>query len=181
MKILEIFLDRIKYCFIFCVLSIGNSALASDDTYKLSTDDVISITVFNEPDLNLLKIKITDDGNISVPLLGQVYIIGKSVAEVEKHLVELFGADYLVNPRVTVSIDEFRPFYINGEIEKPGSYSFRNGLTIEMAITIAGGFTERASKQKIFLVRENETERVAVDLNTTVNPGDIITIEESFF
>ncbi|MDG1121416.1 MAG: polysaccharide export protein [Glaciecola sp.] len=158
------------------------NATASENTYRLSTDDVISVTVFNEPDLNLKETKINDDGTISVPLLGQVNIQGKTVLEVETLLNELFEKDYLVKPQVSVSIDEFRPFYINGEVDKPGSYAFRTGMTVEIAITLAGGFTERASRKEIFLASEgNKNERRKVSLDDSVKPGDIITIEESFF
>lgn len=168
--------------FIFTTALFHTTVSASENTYRLSTDDVISVTVFNEPDLNLKETKINDDGTISVPLLGQVNIQGKTVLEVETLLNDLFGKDYLVKPQVSVSIDEFRPFYINGEVDKPGSYSFRTGMTVEIAVTIAGGFTERASRKGIYLSSENnKNDRRQVTLDDMVKPGDIITIEESFF
>lgn len=173
----------IQITVLLCVTLFASvNTAASENTYRLSTDDVISVTVFNEPDLNLKETKINDDGTISVPLLGQVNIQGKTVLEVETLLNELFEKDYLVKPQVSVSIDEFRPFYINGEVEKPGSYSFRTGMTVEIAVTIAGGFTERASKKGIYLTNEGDNnQRRQVSLDDTVKPGDIITIEESFF
>lgn len=150
--------------------------------YRLSTGDVISVTVFNEPELGLKDAKISDDGNISVPLLGQVQVKGKTVIEVESLLTKLFGDDYLKKPSVTVAVSEYRPFYINGEIKKPGSYAFRTNMTVQMAITIAGGFTERASKKEIYLLPEgNESQRRQVTLGDEVQPGDVITIDESFF
>ncbi|MBU3004348.1 polysaccharide biosynthesis/export family protein [Paraglaciecola arctica] len=150
--------------------------------YRLSTGDVISVTVFNEPELGLKEAKISDDGNISVPLLGQVQVKGKTVIEVEALLTKLFGDDYLKKPSVTVAVSEYRPFYINGEIKKPGSYSYRTNMTVQMAITIAGGFTERASKKEIYLLPEgNESQRRKVTLGDEVQPGDVITIDESFF
>lgn len=150
--------------------------------YKLSTDDVVSIAVFNEPDLDVKKAKISESGTISVPLLGQVLVKGKTVVEAEAFITELFFKDYLKEPRVTLSMVEFRPFYINGEVDKPGSYPYRTGMTVQMAITIAGGFTERASKNAIFLLPENSSsEPNKVSLNAEVQPGDVITVEESFF
>lgn len=132
------------------LMSISSQAYSQDsDTYRLSTDDVISITVFNEPELGLKKATITDSGTISVPLIGQVSIKGKTVPEVEALLTKKFGDDYLKKPSVSVSIDEYRPFYINGEVKKPGSYPYRSNMTVQIAITIAGGFTERASKHSI--------------------------------
>ncbi len=170
----------------FCIALSPADALAQQvqaaEQYRLSTDDVISVTVFNEPELEVEEGKISEGGTISVPLLGQVQVKGKTVSEVELMLTELFLADYLKQPRVSVNMIEFRPFYINGEVDKPGSYPFRNGMTVQMAITIAGGFTERASRSAIYLLPENSTTApVRVDLNAMVNPGDVITIEESFF
>lgn len=172
------------YYLSMALLFLASSAAYSQDsdTYRLSTDDVISITVFNEPELGLKKAVITDSGTISVALIGQVSIKGKTVPEVEELLTKKFGDDYLKKPSVTVSIDEYRPFYINGEVKKPGSYPYRSNMTVQIAITIAGGFTERASKQSIYLLTESqESQRVKVDLGARVRPGDVITIEESFF
>jgi protein involved in polysaccharide export with SLBB domain len=90
---------------------------------------------------------------------------------------------YLVNPRVLVTIDEYRPFFINGQVAKEGSYPYVPGLTIRKAATIAGGFKERASLKKIFVVRDGDSTNTAVrvDINAPVYPGDVITVEESFF
>ena len=154
----------------------------SENVYRLSTGDVISLTVFNEPELGLQDVKIPDDGNISVPLLGQVQVKGKSVLEVETLLTKLFGDDYLRNPSVSVAVSEYRPFYINGEVDDPGSYPFRTNMTVQMAITIAGGFTERASKREIYLLPEGkESQKRKVTLGDQVQPGDVLTIGESFF
>ena len=85
-------------------------------------------------------------------------------------------------PVVTVSMLEYRLFYVNGEVKNPGGYNYVDGLTVQKAVALAGGFTERASKSKIQLEREsNPGESINVGLNVRVNPGDIITVEESFF
>lgn len=88
-----------------------------------------------------------------------------------------------MNPRVSVTIDEYRPFFINGQIERGGSYPYQPGLTVRKAATIAGGFKERASLSKIFVVRDGDATHtpVNVDLDAPIHPGDIITVEESFF
>jgi polysaccharide export outer membrane protein len=172
------------HIFTICLFLMSFVSFGQDQTdfYRLATDDVISVIVFNEAELDVKEAKISQNGSISVPLLGQVDVAGKTVTEVQTHITELFFADYLKEPRVSVGIVEYRPFYINGEVDKPGSYSFRTGMTVQMAITIAGGFTERASKNKIFLLPENSTSRPKqVALNDVIRPGDVITIEESFF
>jgi protein involved in polysaccharide export with SLBB domain len=169
------------------VLSLGLSfaAMAADDddnSYRLSSDDEISITVFNEPDMSIDKIKVGTNGTISMPLLGQVTIKGLTVTELEKTITNRLLDGYLKKPNVTVSISEYRPFYINGEVNKPGSYPYRKDLTIEKAVALAGGFTERASKRAISLVAEEQKRSMtSAPLNNAVKPGDVITVSESFF
>jgi protein involved in polysaccharide export with SLBB domain len=164
-------------------LSFGAAAAPDDaNSYRLSSDDEISITVFNEPDMSIVKIKVSTNGSISMPLLGQVTVKGLTVTELEKTLSIRLLDGYLKKPNVTVSITEYRPFYISGEVEKPGSYPYRKDLTIEKAIALAGGFTERASKSTITLVAEQATRNVSSALlNNAVKPGDVITVRESFF
>jgi polysaccharide export outer membrane protein len=152
------------------------------DDYKISSDDQISITVFNESDLGVTKKRVSGNGTISMPLLGQVSIKGHTVSEVEQKITKLLLAGYLKKPSVTVTITEYRPFYINGEIEKPGSYPYKKGLTIEKAVALASGFTERASRSQISLLSEGEQFTMkSVALNYNIKPGDVITVSESFF
>lgn len=150
--------------------------------YRLGADDEISVNVFNEPDLSLAKTRIAANGSISMPLIGQVQVKGLTIDEVEAKITALYLGDYLKKPDVTVAIVEYRQFYVNGEVNKPGGYSYREGMTIQRAVSLAGGFTERAARNKIKLMRENNAQNVInVDLNTPVLPGDVITVEESFF
>jgi len=150
--------------------------------YRFAADDKVSIIVFGEPDLSLTTVRIATNGSVSIPLIGQVNIQGLTAAEVEKKLTLLFSKGYLKKPAITVSIVEYRQFYINGEVKNPGGYSFRDGLTVEKAVTLAGGFSERASKGKITIVHEKNTAKaIRVKLIAPVKPGDIITVGESFF
>jgi polysaccharide export outer membrane protein len=170
-----------------CLCLVSALAWAQQDDalskYRLGTGDVISITVFGEDDLKKEKIRLTDAGTISYPVLGELQVRGKTIGELEKLLVDGLRGRYLVNPRVSVTIDEYRPYFINGQVEKGGSYPYQPGLTVRKAATIAGGFKERASLSKIFVVREGDASNkpVKVDLNTPIYPGDMITVEESFF
>jgi polysaccharide biosynthesis/export protein VpsN len=151
--------------------------------YLLATGDVISITVFGEDDLKREKIRLTDAGTISYPVLGEIQVRGKTIGELEKLLTEGLRGSYLVNPRVSVTIDEYRPYFINGQVSNNGSFPYQPGLTVRKAVSIAGGFKERASMNKIFIVRDGDptNTQVKVDLNAPVQPGDIITVGESFF
>lgn len=165
------------------VLSLSAQASADEiDDYQISADDQISVIVFNEADLGVNKVRVSGNGTISMPLLGQVAIEGHTVTEVEQKLTALLLDGYLKKPNVTVTITEYRPFYINGEVDKPGSYPYKKGLTVEKAVALAGGFTERASKKTISLVSESDKRFVkAVALNDTIKPGDVVTVSESFF
>lgn len=156
------------------------SALSS---YKLAAGDVISIRVLGEDEFTREKIRLTDAGTISYPAIGEIKVLGRTVGDLEAIIVGGLKGRILVNPKVSVQIDEYRPFYVNGMVDKPGGYPFQPGLTVRKAVSLAGGFKERASPSKIFVIREDDPGQKAqkVDLNTFIGPGDILTVEESFF
>lgn len=156
------------------------SALSS---YKLAAGDVISIRVLGEDEFTREKIRLTDAGTISFPTIGEIKVLGRTVGDLESIIVLGLKGRILVNPKVSVQIDEYRPFYVNGMVDKPGGYPFQPGLTVRKAVSLAGGFKERASPSKIFVIREDDPSQKAqkVDLNTYIGPGDILTVEESFF
>lgn len=151
--------------------------------YKLFAGDVISIRVLGEDDLNREKIRLTDAGTISYPALGEIKVMGMTIGNLEKILTDGLRGRFLVNPKVSVQIDEYRPFYINGMVDKPGGYPFQPGLTVRKAASLAGGFKERASVNKVFIIRETDPQQRSQkgSLNSLVFPGDIVTVEESFF
>lgn len=152
-------------------------------TYKLAAGDVISIRVFGEDDLSREKIRLSDAGTIPYPALGELKALGLTIGELEYNITQGLKAGYLVNPRVSVQIDEYRPFYINGMVERPGGYPFQPGLTVLKASSLAGGFKERASFGKISIIRESNIKAGAqkANLDSPVYPGDTVFIDESFF
>lgn len=162
----------------------GNDPVAGLlSTYQLAAGDVISIRVFGEDDLSREKIRLTDAGTIPYPVLGEVKARGLTISEIERAITAGLSGRYLVNPRVSVTVEEYRPFYINGMVDKPGAYPFQPGLTVLKASSLAGGFKERASFSKITIIRETNPKAgpQKADINTPVNPGDTIFVEESFF
>jgi polysaccharide biosynthesis/export protein VpsN len=161
----------------------ANSGADTLSRYKLSTGDVISIVVYGEDDMKREKVRLTDAGTISYPVLGEIQVRGKTVGELEKFITEGLRGTYLVNPRVAVTIDEYRPYFISGQVTNNGSFPYQPGLTVRKAVSIAGGFRERASLGKITIVRDGDASHTPVpaDLNTYVRPGDAITVGESFF
>lgn len=153
-----------------------------DSSYRLGTGDRIEIRVFGEPDLSV-ETRIGDDGIIVYPFLGEINVIGLTVREVENRIVEGLRPDYLINPTVTVSMAEYRNFYIYGAVRSPGGFPFRPGLTVRQAVALAGGLTDRASRNRIIVVREGDREgnQLSITLNDNVLPGDTVTVQESFF
>jgi protein involved in polysaccharide export with SLBB domain len=155
----------------------------SISSYRLGAGDIITIQVLGEDDLKREKIRLSDAATISYPILGEIKLAGKTVAQLETIITEGLRGRYLVNPQVTVTIDQYRLFFVGGQVERPGGYHYIPGLTVLKAVTLAGGFTGRASQDKIFVVREGDPaqKRAMVGLNVAVGPGDIITVEESLF
>ena len=132
----------------------AESALLS--TYQLKAGDVISIRVFGEDDFTREKIRLNDAGSVSMPFLGEVPVLGKTVGELQENLTKGLKGKYLVNPRITMWIEEYRPFFVNDMVERPGRYPFQPGLNVRKAVSLAGGFKERASLNKIFVTREGD-------------------------
>ena len=178
----------LRFLLVFCLVVTNVTEADVVDSYKLGPGDLISISVYGEDDLSL-NVRIGSSGSISYPLLGDVWVLGLTTKQLEVKLVNGLKGPFLIDPSVTVSMLEYRPFYVNGEVKRPGSYSFHPGLTVDRAISIAGGFTERASKNKIFVERNGvsgndergESAKKSVSLKDAVMPGDVLTIEQSFF
>jgi protein involved in polysaccharide export with SLBB domain len=152
-------------------------------TYKLGAGDMVSIRVLGEEDLRREKVRLSDAGTVSFPVLGEIKVKGMTVGALEDYITRNLKGRYLLNPQVTVSIDEYRNFFVNGMVERPGGYPFAPGMTVRKAISLAGGFKERASRDKINVIRDDDPKQTPrkVDLNTAIAPGDILTVEESFF
>ena len=163
-----------------------SSAQPRDNTlsnYRLGAGDVVTVQVLGEDDLKREKIRLSDAATISYPILGEIRLLGKTVSELETLIRTGLAGRYILNPQVTVTINEYRNIYVNGQVEKPGGFPFIPGLTVLKAVSLAGGFKERASKTNIFVIREDDPtqkpQRVA--MNAPIHPGDILTVEESFF
>ena len=129
--------------------------------------------------------RLSDAATISYPFLGELQVAGLTVGQLEEKIKSGLKGDYLINPNVTVSVADYRQFYIHGEVESPGGFAFLPGLTLRKAVALAGGFTERASRSKMYVIREgiehsNELGR-QISMDEELLPGDIVTIEQSFF
>ena len=166
-----------QYFIIVCFVGVAFFADAqSNSDYRLGSGDKIRITVFGQQDLSIETL-LNDKGTIDYPFLGQVQAAGRTPAEFQQLIHNGLKGDYLINPNVSVSIVEYRPFFIDGEVENPGAYPFQPALTINKAAALAGGYTERASLSKIFIIRSNDPEQksVKIDGNALLQPQNLRT------
>jgi protein involved in polysaccharide export with SLBB domain len=155
---------------------------AAKGSPRLQAGEKIRLTVYGEASLSG-DYQIDPSGYLSLPLAGTVKAAGLTQAELEQELAKKFRSEYLRNPRVTISIMEFRPFYILGEIEKPGSYPYTSGLNVLSAIAIAGGTTYRGSRSTVLIQHPGDSGMREYPLASSVPvlPGDIIRIPQRYF
>lgn len=162
----------------------GDQAVLQDAPnaeYKLGPADQLRVTVFGEPDLTGLYV-VGSQGSIAYPLVGEVSALGLTVAQFTSKLQTELQA-YIRNPNVAVEVANYRPFFILGEVQRPGTYPYSANLTVQNAVATAGGFTYRASRNRVFIRHANESEERAfrLDTSTPVLPGDTIRIGERLF
>jgi len=153
-------------------------------SHTLNTGDHVQVTVFEEPDLSIDAV-LDDTGAISYPLLGELLVRGLTARQLESKITEGLRGRFLINPRVNVAMKEYRPFFVRGEVTNPGGFPFKPGLTVEKAVSIAGGFTSRASRSEFYIVSDDSAAggeaRKSATLTSRIRPGDVIHIEQSFF
>lgn len=157
------------------------TAHAETQSYRLGAGDTIVIKVYGEEALTL-ETQITNSGNINYPFLGSLKLNGLTIKQVEKLVYDGLKGDYFIEPNVFVGMVEYRPFYIHGEVKQPGGYPYQPGMTVNQAIALAGGFTERASQEKIDISREgSKVDSERGNINSVIQAGDTIIIEQRFF
>lgn len=169
-------------CLLLFAFSSGLTAQQDAGAYHLGAGDHIIIQVYDEEELSM-EIHLNDSGILNYPYLGEVKVAGLTVLELEQLLSDGLRGEVLINPDVSVSIAEYRPVYVNGEVKRPGGFPYQPALTVEKAVSLAGGYTERASRSNFTVVRASDPSKTVVDVpaNGPVYPGDIITVERSFF
>ncbi|MGR5237725.1 polysaccharide biosynthesis/export family protein [Vibrio alfacsensis] len=157
-------------------------SVAFNSDYTIGAGDKIQIAVYGEEDLSIDELYIDNSGKFDYPYLGQLSALNKTTEQLKEEIINGLKGDYLISPKVRVSIIGFRSIYVNGEVKKPGGYEYQPGLTVDKAIALAGGFTDRASRSKVYIAQAGKDElKNKVKLSATVSPGDIIVIEQSFF
>ncbi|MDO8281038.1 MAG: polysaccharide biosynthesis/export family protein [Thermodesulfovibrionia bacterium] len=151
--------------------------------YKAVPDDVLTIKVYENPDLSG-AFTISQDGNIVFPLLGLIKVSGLSAGEIERLLTEMLGKDYLYDPIVSVTATiKSQLVYVVGEVKKPGTFPYKSGMTVLKAITLADGATLKASTRNTVIKRiiNNKEVKINVDMSDTLQPDDIVEVPLSFW
>lgn len=150
--------------------------------YRLGPGDKLRIIVFGHKDISG-QFVIDGSGNIAMPLLGQFAAGGLTVTELEKGLQTALNKNYIVNPRVSVEVLNYRPFFILGEVNRPGSYPYITGITVLQAVALGGGYTRRARTSTAEVTRVTPDGRVTLSLGpeAPVLPGDTIEVGRRLF
>ena len=153
-----------------------------DSAYKLDAGDKLRVIVFGEMDLGG-EYEVDGSGFVRLPLIGQLRAGGLAVNEFEDSMKAALEKGYLRDARVSVEVINYRPFYILGQVNRPGEYPYVNGMSVLNAVALAGGYTYRANESSVYIRRRGAMEEslAPVDQRTRVNPGDIITVRERFF
>ena len=152
------------------------------ETYKLGTGDKLRVIVYGEDDLGG-TFDVDGNGFISLPLIGQVKVSGLSATQVERAVTVKFSDGYLKEPRVNVEVTQYRPFYVLGEVNRPGAYPYTDGMSVQNAVADAGGYTDKAVESGFYVRHVGDTNETYVDADgpTPIYPGDVIRIKSSLF
>ena len=152
------------------------------EDYQLGVADKVRIIVFDEPTLSG-EFTVNANGALSLPLIGDVPVLGLTPTQVTVRIRDALKGGYLLEPKVSIDVLTFRPFYILGEVNKPGEYPYSSGLTVDAAVAMAEGYTYRAEKKKVLIRHAGEelAQKMRITPDLRVHPGDIIRIGERYW
>ena len=161
----------------------ADKAAPDRNTTRLGPNDRVRITVFGQPTLTG---EYTLDGNgvLAFPLIGNVPAGGSTAAELQRAIAAKLNPDYVINPSVSAEVVTRRPFYVIGEVLKPGNYPYVTDMTAINAVAMAGGFTRRAKKNDFYIRRldkDGRTVRIEARGETVLQPGDTLEVRERIF
>ena len=153
----------------------------TDGPYLLDTGDRLRIFVYGQPNLSR-GYTVDHSGGVTVPLIGRVQARGKTTRDLQRAIRNRLGAEYVRNPQVTVDVQQNRPFFILGEVRNSGAFPYVSGMTIETAVAIAGGYSERASTRSYRITRRVNgfVETIEAPSDYIVRPGDTVFVHERF-
>lgn len=150
--------------------------------YKLGPGDKVHVTVYDETDLSG-DFQVDSLGYVRLPLIGQIKAAGCSPYQLEGAVSDALADGYLKNPRVAIEVSTYRPFYILGQVNKPGQYAYVSNMSALDAVALAGGYTDHAVESSLYVRHENETkeQQVAADETVKIRPGDVVRVDQTVF
>lgn len=161
----------------------GPHAVAdADGPYLLDTGDKLRIFVYGQPNLSR-SYTVDHQGQITVPLIGEVGARGLTTKKLEHVIAGRLGTQFVRDPQVTVDMLQNRPFFILGEVKLAGQYPYVSGMTVETAVAIAGGYSERASTKTFRITRRVNglVDVMEAPSDYVLQPGDTVTVFERYF
>ena len=162
----------------------ASAAPAAPAPYTLGPGDKIRVTVFGEQGVNG-EYSVGPDGAVAMPLIGNVPARGRTVGELQAAITTKLAAGYMLDPRVSIDVLNYRPFYILGEVNRPGQYPYSDALSVAQAVATAGGYTYRAGTGRVFIRRADKLTEEAYSLKGVnqvwVMPGDTVRVGERHF
>jgi protein involved in polysaccharide export with SLBB domain len=182
---------------ITCCMMMATSAVVVAQTdrqteYKINIDDVLEIAVYGEDD-KTKTVKVANDGMISYTFIGNVKVAGLTAKEAEQQIAELLEKEYFVNPQVGILIKQYGKVVVLGQVNKPGAYELKAGLTVVEAIALAGGMTELAAPNGTKVIRKHGEEKITISVpvdsilkggdsskDIILEPNDTVVVPESF-
>ncbi len=158
------------------------SAAPASQEYVLEPGDHIHLTVYDEEDLSGDYI-VADTGFVALPLIGNIMAARTTTHQLEAAIRLKLQNGYLHDPKVSIQLLNYRPFFIIGEVAKPGSYPYVDGMNVLNAVALAGGYTYRASTGGIRIIHASDPAKKEQNVEETapVKPGDIIKVPERLF
>jgi protein involved in polysaccharide export with SLBB domain len=160
----------------------GTAQNAPPPVYRLGTGDKLHITVFGEDNLSG-DYTVTQTGDIVLPLAGNIHAAGLTVPQLQLAVITAFGKGYVHDPRVTIDASNLHPFFVLGEVNKPGQYAYISDLTVMDAVATAQGFTYRADASYVYIRHAREASEQGYPLTAAmaVQPGDTIRVTQRYF
>lgn len=161
----------------------GPHAVAdADGPYLLDTGDRLRVFIYGQPNLSR-GYTVDHEGHITVPLIGTVKARGLTTQDLEASIAAKLGTEFVRDPQVTVDVQQNRPFFIHGEVRTAGQFPYVSGMTVETAVAIAGGLSDRGSARKFRITRRTNgfVEQIIVPADYVVKPGDTVFVYERFF
>ncbi|OJY44966.1 MAG: hypothetical protein BGP08_01075 [Rhizobiales bacterium 64-17] len=150
--------------------------------YALGPNDQVKVQVYNEPTISG-DYTVDGAGFLAIPVAGRVRALGLTTTQLERRITAKLNGGILKDARVTVQVSGYAPFYIRGEVKKPGEFPYKPGLTLGDAVALAGGYTYRADENKAYVRSAGSAVEIArpLDVDRPVSPGENIRIPERFF